>query len=769
MRILSLHIDNFGKLRDLDLDLTDGVNCIEAENGYGKTTLAAFIKAMLFGLPQTGKRDVTENERKHYLPWQGGICGGTLDIETEKGRYRVSRTFSKKAADDTFSLVELDTKLPSGDYTEKLGIEIFGLDAESYEKSVYIPQRDVDISMTSTIGAKLNELLADSGDMADLDSAVARLEEYSKRFKLYRGDGGLIKETNDKLARAMSDIENCRRAEADAEEAHAALAYVNSEAERADAEIAELNKNVEAARLAKIKYSEYETYKTYLSDVRRAEERLARYTAALGGNIPTEDEIKEMSRLTAKIAEASADTEEFSSESAALSRMSERFGDVPPTESELDAFSEKNKRLKDTEAKLSALPTAIEPEKPQIKNTKSLKLAFYAALAVVAVGVGLSFVSLIAGIAVAMIGAVAAVVTLILDKNAKSRNEAAEREYFADLAAYRENEEKRKSLRAESDNLTGELERALGRYYPGCPGGFDAVLGRIYPDAENYARLLEAEQLRAKREKTKIIETAELCDDADELFGKYNTDTSDGYAEALRKMTDNVRALENERENIAERRRIAEEYAKEKGLSDEPPALPDVSGEEARIDALKARGGELKRQSGALEKQIELFESRAEALPELIEKADALRVLIADYEEKRDTSEKAKEYLKRAADRLSSRYLRDMEKSFGERYSSVTGEGRAPDIDAELGVSFREGGSARDPKWYSEGIRSIMYICMRLSLVDALFGNEKPFLILDDPFSELDAVKFENAASLIRKLGEERQIVYFTCHASRRI
>jgi len=724
---------------------------------------------MLFGLPQTGKRDVTENERKHYLPWQGGVCGGTLDIETEKGRYRVSRTFGKKVADDTFSLVDLDTKRPTADYTERLGVELFGLDAESYEKSVYIPQRDVDISMTSTIGAKLNELLADSGDMADLDSAVARLEDYSKRFKHYRGDGGLISETKAQLARALSDIESCKKAEADAEEARAALDYVSSETEKCESELAELNKMLESAQAAKIKYSEHETYRTYLADVARAEERYARYMSALGGNTPTEDEIKEMSRLAAKIAEASADTEGFSLDSAALSRMSERFGDTPPTERELDAISEKNKRLKDTEAKLSALPTVIEPEKPQIKNTNTLKLAFYAALAVIAVGVGLCFVSLIAGIAVAAVGAVAAVVTLLLDKNAKSRNGSVEAEYAAALDTYRENEEKRKALRAEAENLTGELEKALGRYYPGCPGGFDAILGRIYVDAENYSRLLEAEQLRMKREKAKIIETAELCDELDAMLKKYGASELDGYTEALRRITDNVRSAENAREDIEHKRRVAEEYAREKSLSDEPPAIPDVSADESRLLSVKGRADELRRQHGSLEKQLEVFESRAEALPELLEKADALRAMIADYEEKRDMSEKAKDYLKRAADRLSSRYLRDMENSFGERYSSVTGEGRAPDIDAELGVSFREGGAARDPKWYSEGIRSIMYVCMRLSLVDALFGNEKPFLILDDPFSELDAVKFERAAELIRKLGEERQIVYFTCHESRRI
>ena len=43
MQILRLHIENFGKLRDFDLELEDGLTVISAKNGWGKSTLAAFI------------------------------------------------------------------------------------------------------------------------------------------------------------------------------------------------------------------------------------------------------------------------------------------------------------------------------------------------------------------------------------------------------------------------------------------------------------------------------------------------------------------------------------------------------------------------------------------------------------------------------------------------------------------------------------------------------------------------------------------------------
>ena len=81
MRILGLHIENFGGLCDYTETFTEGLNVRRQPNGWGKSTLAVFIKAMLYGLPVSTKRSLLENERKRYTPWQGGVFGGSLDIE----------------------------------------------------------------------------------------------------------------------------------------------------------------------------------------------------------------------------------------------------------------------------------------------------------------------------------------------------------------------------------------------------------------------------------------------------------------------------------------------------------------------------------------------------------------------------------------------------------------------------------------------------------------------------------------------------------------
>ena len=59
--------------------------------------------------------------------------------------------------------------------------------------------------------------------------------------------------------------------------------------------------------------------------------------------------------------------------------------------------------------------------------------------------------------------------------------------------------------------------------------------------------------------------------------------------------------------------------------------------------------------------------------------------------------------------------------------------------------------------------------CMRLALVDTLFENEQPFLILDDPFVNLDSDRLDKALELLNVLSANKQIVYFVCHPIRAV
>ena len=90
MKLIECHIENFGKLRDYTVKFDDGCNIFCRPNGWGKSTLAVFLRVMFFGFEGENRRKEMENERKRYQPWQGGVYGGSLIFETGGKYYRAT-------------------------------------------------------------------------------------------------------------------------------------------------------------------------------------------------------------------------------------------------------------------------------------------------------------------------------------------------------------------------------------------------------------------------------------------------------------------------------------------------------------------------------------------------------------------------------------------------------------------------------------------------------------------------------------------------------
>ena len=90
-------------------------------------------------------------------------------------------------------------------------------------------------------------------------------------------------------------------------------------------------------------------------------------------------------------------------------------------------------------------------------------------------------------------------------------------------------------------------------------------------------------------------------------------------------------------------------------------------------------------------------------------------------------------------------------------------------MDSNYRVSFDREGALRSFEHLSSGYLAICALCFRLALIDNIFNGELPFIILDDPFVNLDAKKLVKAIDLINSLSENKQIIYFCCHESRKL
>ena len=210
MRLLRIHVENFGALSGLDLELSDGLNVLHQKNGWGKSTLAVFIKAMLFGLPASSRRSLDENERKKYTPWQGGAFGGSLEFEVSGAKYRIERFFGAKESADSFALFDLTTNKPSDAYSAAIGEELLGIDADGFERSTYLSQRLLDEGRDNgSISAKLGNLLDDVGDIGSFDEAIELLDR-RRRYYVMTGNRGAIADLERERVEKQAELERCR-------------------------------------------------------------------------------------------------------------------------------------------------------------------------------------------------------------------------------------------------------------------------------------------------------------------------------------------------------------------------------------------------------------------------------------------------------------------------------------------------------------------------------------------------------------------------------
>ena len=88
-------------------------------------------------------------------------------------------------------------------------------------------------------------------------------------------------------------------------------------------------------------------------------------------------------------------------------------------------------------------------------------------------------------------------------------------------------------------------------------------------------------------------------------------------------------------------------------------------------------------------------------------------------------------------------------------------------IDAKGEITVEEKGRDRDKRFMSAGYRDLIGVSMRMALVDAMFKEEKPFVIFDDPFINMDENRTKGALKFLEEISKEYQVVYFTCHESR--
>ena len=96
MKIEQLKINQYGKLHNKEIKLSDNINIIYGKNEAGKSTLLSYIVNIFYGISKN-KKGKEYSDFEKYEPWTGEDFSGKLIYKLDDGTsYEIQRDFKKK-------------------------------------------------------------------------------------------------------------------------------------------------------------------------------------------------------------------------------------------------------------------------------------------------------------------------------------------------------------------------------------------------------------------------------------------------------------------------------------------------------------------------------------------------------------------------------------------------------------------------------------------------------------------------------------------------
>lgn len=372
MRLISCYIENFGGLSHYTCDFNSGITELREPNGFGKTTLAEFIRAMFYGFPRANK-SIKKDKRKKYRPWQGGKCGGKLVFEYEGEQYRIERFFGDAPASDTFELYDMSTHRRSRKFSSNIGVELFQLDSDSFERSTYLPQLYVADSLTTdNIQAKLGDLVDDTNDINNYEKAITAIRTKRSSLIPYRGQDGQVRRTQKKISELEEMLCEIRNRKPKLEQLQRELSEKQTQLEIKEAAgksvLEKISQASEAAGKKAITDRFDQMKKTYSQKRHEQDELQRKYP----GGFPTTGEIDAVLQLYDASAPLKGQSTSATYDNAKrrLQENSSRFAEGIPTDDDFSAYRKRCQEYTDKKSLLQSLELSPD-EQERLKELES--------------------------------------------------------------------------------------------------------------------------------------------------------------------------------------------------------------------------------------------------------------------------------------------------------------------------------------------------------------------------------------------------------------
>ncbi len=844
MKLLKCHIVGFGNWKNQTIDFKDGLTSVCEKNGFGKSSLASFIRAMFYGLERVTKAN---NERKRALPFDGSPCGGSLDFEWQGNQYSIERSFiGKTPKDDT--LICYKNGIETKELGEIPGNVVFGLDLDSFNRTIFISPTDLEISSSETLNAKMSHFVEGSSDGCDFSSVKESLEELKKKYKPQKNA-----ETKGLLAIEANKISDLEMQETNLSNMKAAMpakyeklqeldknisinqektkkavshnALIKSwenydrEKEKIDEKEKEIQQLKDKYPLGMISLAEETSMKGLLEQYKLDGNTYANLKLSIAEkdeydnlklrfeeDVPTPSFLNELQELVLAYSnEKSKEPLKLSLEESSLIRLFDgRKVNLESLEKRMATYRSLKKEY-DKEPDQISVP--IEQKKISLKAPLIFGLSLFILFSVMAILLGifihpgcyslfsLSVVSLLIP-AVYYFNEKKKKAAMPTSENQPNLRKKEMGENLTELKinlsstfkafAVDENELEGsfalfkakydsylKTLQHEKDlNQTNEQnrlsylakEKTLQEYffhYHYKGNDYANLLMNLSSDAKKYLSYVQKEKQIEEQRKELENKIHEEGEKIKELVQKYNMGDPNSY---LNQLPIDRNALQNKENELRKQKEDLALFKEKEHLTERPSSLEGID-----LNVLSKELEKAINDRQTLSSQIEEDERNISSLEDevssLSEEKDNLIKLKKDYE----IVTKTLKALTDAEESLKRRYISPVENQFKKYSQSLENAlGEEIEMDTDFNVSFIRDGKRSGAEYLSSGEMTLCALAYRLAITDNIFeGKEKPFLILDDIFADLDETHIHMAKKFMESLSQNEQILYFTCHSSR--
>ena len=366
MKLISCYIENFGAIKQKEIKFEKNLTSICEENGYGKTTIASFLEAMFYGMEPDRSNKKDFGMRRHFNPFAGGKFGGYAVFSIGRDRYKIERYFDASSETrDSLTVYKNDERFEG--FGDKIGEKIFGIDKQSFERTIFIDSREIEITSTGSIGAKLNNFVEGSTDETNTDKALKRLEEKAKEYQKKRG-------ANDRISNEQQEVRKINDRISNAETIMKSLPEKYKQLSDLEQEDKKLSQEAKAQQKAALELKDWERYDGFTEEAERATGVIEKLKLKYGGSVPSSDEISGIKQTISekKILEKQIAKSLSLEEKAELSLLHKKYEGRMPTESEISDKRDKIVLLAQKESEISSRE-AIPPTENEIALRERFK------------------------------------------------------------------------------------------------------------------------------------------------------------------------------------------------------------------------------------------------------------------------------------------------------------------------------------------------------------------------------------------------------------